>query len=346
MVLYKQHGLIDQLKFLEGRTLLEDNVDIARGWEVVMKGDKATIACTKALDTGMPVEVFSIVDGKECQLSNHSEPLAKMKLAESSNLSCKAEDGTTTEGVLSIPSSLSGKRGPHPAILYPHGGPYHRMNRGSDNAFSFDMWFLSLGYVVLQPNYHGSSGRGKKHAEAVPGNFAASYSGCIDLLKKAISDGVVDEKRVAIAGWSYGGFLAYLAPTRDSTFHFAASIAGAGICDWDTMAFTSNLPNYWTLLNGSAPWLCESKDTRGRKSSPIWHMQDIRTPFLIFHGQNDERTPVEQAMAFHRGLKARGKEVETVIYPREGHGWPVGWERQHYVHMLDKMKTFLEKHLR
>ena len=322
-----------------------EEIDISRAWDVVFDNGNVTVAVVKALDTAMPQEVFSIVDGKQCQLSTHGKQLANLKLANTSILYCKAQDGTPLDGILSVPSALSGKEKPHATVLVIHGGPYSRVNRGTEFLLNFCEWFLSLGYVVIQPNYRGGSGHGQKFASAVLGNVSASYPDCIDLLQKAIADGVVDKDRVAIAGWSQGGYLSYFAPTQDSTFHFAAAIAGAGVSDWDTMAFTSDIPTYEARLSGNAPWMNTTNQTNGRKSSPIYHMQNIRTPFLILHGEQDQRVPVEQAIGFHRGLRARGKECEMVIYPREGHCWPVPFERPHYIHMLNTMKAFLEKHL-
>lgn len=346
VIVYVQDGLWDQLRILDAEAIHEEEIDIGRAWDVVFIKDKATVAVVKAKDTAMPLEVFSVVDGKQCQLSNHTKKLADLKLAKTSFLHCKAQDGTPVDGTLSIPSALAKKSGPHKTVVLIHGGPYSRINKGSDMLLLFCEWFVSLGYVVLQPNYRGGSGHGKKFARAVLGDASASYSDVVDLLRKAISDGVVDEKKTAIAGWSQGGYMSYLAPTRDSTFHFAAAIAGAGVSDWDTMALTSDIPTYEARLAGNAPWMNTVNETNGRKGSPIYHMQDINTPFLILHGEKDQRVPVEQAIGFHRGLRARGKECEMVIYPREGHGVPMPFERPHYIHMLKKMGEFLEKHLK
>ena len=347
VVVYIADHLRDQLKTLDGQSIFDEEIDIDRGWDAVLAKEKTTVAVIRALDTAMPLEVFSYVNGKKCQLSNHNAKYADLKLAKTTSLLCTAGDGTSVEGLLSVPSTLEKKKGPHRAVVVVHGGPYSRILRGSDMLLNFCDWFLSLGYVVLQANYRGSAGYGEDFAKTVLGNPGASYSDNIDLLKKAVADGVVDKDKVAIAGWSQGGFMTYLAGTRDSTFHFQAAIAGAGVSDWDTMTMTSDVPYYQGTLNGKPPWMCSSaSDTSGRNSSPLYHMQDIKTPFLILHGEKDQRVPLEQAVAFHRGLQARGKEVEMVVYPREGHGLPMPWERTHYIHMLKKMESFLEKHMR
>ena len=106
-------------------------------------------------------------------------------------------------------------------------------------------------------------------------------------------------------------------------FKFSAVIAGAGIVCYDSAHYTSDVPAIDTVYTGRAPWMCDASDTRDRKGSPIRHMQNVRSPVLILHGEKDPRCPVGQAVAFHRGLKARGKECEMVIYTREGHGFLV-----------------------
>ena len=74
-------------------------------------------------------------------------------------------------------------------------------------------------------------------------------------------------------------------------------------------------------------------------------MQNISTPVLILHGEEDARVPVGQALGFHQGMLARGRTCEMVLYPREGHGSPKVFERAHYIHMLEKIGGFLGKHL-
>jgi dipeptidyl aminopeptidase/acylaminoacyl peptidase len=104
---------------------------------------------------------------------------------------------------------------------------------------------------------------------------------------------------MAIAGWSYGGYLSYLAVTRDSEFHFQAAMAGAGLSDWDLGIMTSDEIVFGTQIAGHAPWAVDSSNTHNRKGSAIWHMQDIKTPLLILHGENDVRVPVIHSNAFH-----------------------------------------------
>ncbi|KAK5100797.1 hypothetical protein LTR70_001302 [Exophiala xenobiotica] len=342
VVVYVQEGSSDQLRLLESDTLFSEEADIGKGWDAVIKDNQTTLVVTKGT-TSAPEEVFSMVDGKCCQLSNHNKQFANMQIGEGQAMRCKADDGLDLEGVICVPRSLIGKNGPHPSMVLVHGGPYGRVTLGTDPFFWWPHWLLSLGYVVLMPNYRGSSARGAKFAETVHGAVDASYDDVIAMTKHAIKEGIIDEKRVAIGGWSQGGFISFLAVTRDLKFHFKAAIAGAGVTDWDTMAETSDVPTVEKTLGGSAPW--EGKHI-ATKVSPIFGVKNITTPLLILHGENDERVPKEQGIGFHRGMKQYGKECELVMYPREGHGIPLPFERAHHIDMLKRVRDFLAKHLK
>lgn len=345
VVAYVEEGLSDVLKVPKGKTIWKGNASIGRGWDALVKGDETTVAIIKGSTAG-GIDLYSVVDGKETKLTSHGKEFDEINIGTGKVISCKAPDGLRIDAVLCTPTSLANKKGPHPTVVVPHGGPYSRAAEGDDPFFSWVQWCLAQGYVVLIPAYRGGSGRGKDFAEAVVSKADASYDDVILMTKKCIADGIIDEKRCAIAGWSQGGYLSYLAMTRDSTFHFTCAIPGAGVSDWDTMSVTSDVPSYEAALNGAAPWSITADQTHGRRPSPLWHMQDIKTPCLILHGAEDARVPVTQAWGFSRGLKAKGIPFEMVIYPREGHGFPMPLEYQHYVDMLERMKKFLAKHLK
>jgi len=167
------------------------------------------------------------------------------------------------------------------------------------------------------------------------------YDDIITLVKAGISRGMIDKDRVAIGGWSQGGFLSYLAVTR-SDFHFKAAVCGAGVTDWDTMCFTSDAPFFEAELAGGAPWMKDATSVGARHGSAVWHMKHIKTPILILHGENDQRVPLEQAKAFHRGCLHYKYPCEMVVYPREGH--PVR-ERQHRIDMMKRIRRFYDLHL-
>ena len=345
VVAYVAEGLSDALKVLEGKTVYSGNASIGRGWDALVNGDKTTVIFIKGSTNG-GIDLYSVVDSTETKLTEHGKDFDKINIGTGKIISRKAPDGLRIDALLCTPTSLANKKGPHPTVIIAHGGPYARAAEGDDPFFNWVQWCLAQDYVVIIPAYRGGSGRGNVFAQAVKGKIDASYDDVILMTKKCIADGVSDEKRCAIAGWSQGGYMSYLAMTRDSTFHFTCAIAGAGISDWDTISVTSDLPSYEAALNGAAPWSITADQIHGRGPSPLYHMQDIQTPCLILHGAEDARAPVTQAWGFSRGLQAKGIPFEMVIYPREGHGFIMPLEYQHYVDMLERVKKFLAKHLK
>ena len=194
-------------------------------------------------------------------------------------------------------------------------------------------------YHRLTPQYLG---HGDKYASAAEGGMGnLDYSDVITLVKAGITKGLIDPNRVVIGGWSQGGFLSYLSTTR-SDFQFKAAICGAGVTDWDLMSMTSDLPSFESQLAGKAPWENGSRKSQNRHGSAIWHMEDIKTPILILHGEKDVRVPTSQAIAFHRGCLHHKIPCEMVIYPREGH---LINERNHRIDMLKRVRRFVELHL-
>ncbi|MCJ1453913.1 hypothetical protein MMC28_004262 [Mycoblastus sanguinarius] len=232
-------------------------------------------------------------------------------------------------------------------IVLVHGGPYQRVSCGFDLPFfNWSPWFTSAGYAVLCVNYRGGCSHGEAHAAGLRRAAGTTdYSDMIDLVKAGIANETIDQDRVGIAGWSYGGYLSYLAVTRDSTFYFQAAICGAGLTDWDLDVMASDDQLFGAQIAGHAPWEVDRSNTQNRQGSAIWHMQDIKTPILILHGENDLTVPVSHARAFHQGCLYRSVACEFVVYPREGHGIFPPFERAHYIDMLERMKRFYDKHL-
>ncbi len=146
-----------------------------------------------------------------------------------------------------------------------------------------------------------------------------------------------DGKRVAIGGWSNGGYLAAWAVTQ--TTRFKAAMMGAGISDWHNMHAQTNIADADILLLQADP--LENPEVY-RKHSPITYAGRVTTPTLILHGENDPAVPVAQAYAFYRALRERNIPVELVVYPREGHGLS---ERAHLIDGEERLLRWLEKYL-
>lgn len=173
----------------------------------------------------------------------------------------------------------------------------------------------------------------------------------IALTQHCIDKKLTDKEKLITCGWSQGGFLSYLASVRNGThnlgWRFSGAICGAGVTDWDAMAMTSDLPNGESELGGISPWAAAKSDISGRKGSPLWEMTEAAKagripPVLILHGEKDERVPLSQAWAFHRGCKKWKLACEMVVYPREGHRFA---ERKHIADMFQRVRKFCDLHI-
>jgi dipeptidyl aminopeptidase/acylaminoacyl peptidase len=152
-----------------------------------------------------------------------------------------------------------------------------------------------------------------------------------------VRDGIVDDRRVAIAGGSYGGFMASWAVTQ--TDRFAAAIPCAVVTDWTSFHFTTNIGRFDELFLDGEP--CDVKGPYPQRS-PVFHARSCTTPTLIVHGEDDLCTPLSQATELYNALVEAGCETELVVYPREGHGWT---EREHQIDLWNRIRAWLNKHL-
>jgi dipeptidyl aminopeptidase/acylaminoacyl peptidase len=346
LVVQVQEGLADQLHALPEGTLLYNELHEIKSFDAVSKDGKTVLVVVKSSGSS-PNELYSIVDGETVQLSNHGEEIEKLEIATATPFYAKAQDDTDLDGVLVTPKNYNAPK-PWPTIVLVHGGPYQRASCGFDIPFfNWSAWFAASGYAVLCVNYRGGSSHGTAYATGIRGvGGTYEYSDTIDLVKAGVARGIIDPGRVGISGWSYGGYITHLAVTRDSTFHFQAAIAGAGMTDWDLLMMTSTDDHLFdTQVAGFAPWGVDKSNTHNRAGSPLWQMQDIKTPLLILHGENDTTVPLCHAKGFYQGCIERGVKCELVVYPREGHGIFPPFERLHYIDMLERMRRFWDKYL-
>jgi dipeptidyl aminopeptidase/acylaminoacyl peptidase len=266
-----------------------------------------------AFTVGDPTHASNVAVAQESALRKIThegdDTLAGVKLGEVRVVSWTAKDGTRLEGLLTLPSGYeSGKR--YPFLVLPHGGPE------SNDLLEFDVLsrlIAGFGYVVLQPEYRGSTGYGSEFLQAIYQHFGdRAYSDVDSATDFAVAQGWADPNRLAIFGWSAGGFMT--AWTVTQTHRYKAAIEGAGITDWMSFIPTSDIAqvDYDRRMQDKdpAPLL---------RFSAVMFADQVTTPLLILHGEADERVPMLQGRELFVLLAERGKTVRMVTYPGSPH---------------------------
>ena len=296
--------------------------------------DERTVAF--AMDTpNAPADVY-VSDptfASPRKLTDMNPQVRGLALGETEIVTWKSTDGTPVEGILVKPVGYqAGRR--YPLLVEAHGGPTGASNAGfKANWGSPGQVWAGMGWATLYPNPRGSTGYGEKFTRANimdwgGGDYRDIMSGVDDMVRR----GIADSTKLAFEGWSYGGYMT--AWVVSQTSRFKAARMGAGLSDLQSMYGTTDIPGYIGTFFSGVPTQKTLDFYRAR--SAITFVDQVTTPLLILHGGSDERVPTGQSMEYFRSLKDRGKTVQLVFYPREGHG--LG----EYYHQLDKMQREAE----
>ena len=263
-----------------------------------------------------PPEIYALERDSLRALTNiHDAFLAPLQLAAVEGFRSKSNDGTLVSGILYRPPDAPPDR-KLPLVLYIHGGPV-----GQDQ-FGFDLTAQTLaaaGYAVATVNYRGSSGRGIAFTRAIYADWG--HKEVIDIVGAAdylIRQGIVEENRMGIAGWSYGGISTNYTIATDQ--RFKAAVSGAGSSLQLTMYGTDQYVRQYETELG-VPW--KHPDTWMKVSYPFLHADKIKTPTLFMASQNDFNVPVAGAEQMYQALRSMGVPTELVIYPNQNHGLTV-----------------------
>jgi dipeptidyl aminopeptidase/acylaminoacyl peptidase len=245
------------------------------------------------------------------------DQLAKVCLGEERAVHWTSKEGIALEGIVTFPVDYKSEQ-KYPFMVLPHGGPEGNDSLGFD---SFTRIFAGMGYVVLQPEYRGSTGYGSEFLEAIYQHFGdRAYRDVDSATDFAIAQGWADPNRLTIFGWSAGGFMT--AWTVTQTQRYKAAIEGAGITDWLSFMWTSDLQQF--DYDGRWP----DQDPKAFTDfSAVMHSEHVSTPLLILHGAADERVPTYQGRELFQVLAVRGKTTRMVTYPGSPH-FPTLWEQR------------------
>jgi dipeptidyl aminopeptidase/acylaminoacyl peptidase len=268
------------------------------------------------------------------------ERIPREHMAPMKPITYPSSDGLSIPAYLTLPKGTPAKS--LPLVVFPHGGPWARDSWGFNGYAQF---LANRGYAVLTPNFRGSTGYGKKFLNA--GNLQWGLRMQDDItwgVKYLVKEGIVDPKRVAIMGGSYGGYatLAGVAFTPDL---YAAGVSIVGPSNLLTLLET--IPPYWETIRIIFYERMGNPNTpEGKRlleaASPLNSAQKIKTPLLVVQGANDPRVKKAESEQIVIALRDRGFPVEYICAPDEGHGFarPVN-----NMAMMDAAEAFLAKYL-
>ncbi len=268
------------------------------------------------------------------------ENIPRTSLAATHPIRYKSADGLEIPAYLTLPQGVKAKN--LPLVVVPHGGPWARDAWGYGGHIQF---LANRGFAVLQMNFRGSTGYGKKFLNAGNGEWGQKMQDDITWgVKHLVAQGTVDPKRVAIMGGSYGGYatLAGVAFTPD-----VYSAAVAIVAPSNLITLLNSIPPYWEVIRRQMYTRMADPDTaegkaKLEKQSPLNSAANIKTPLLVVQGANDPRVNKAESDQIVVALRERQFPVEYLVAPDEGHGFarPVN-----NMAMMVATEKFLAKHI-
>jgi dipeptidyl aminopeptidase/acylaminoacyl peptidase/CubicO group peptidase (beta-lactamase class C family) len=259
------------------------------------------------------VAVTSAAGGDATILTNHGAALAGIELFPREERWFTISDGTKVQAWLVHDPDQAGAR---PLLLDIHGGPHNAWNAAADEIHLYHQELVSRGWAVLLVNPRGSDGYGEGFYNGALGRWGTGdASDFLEPLDQLVADGLADPGRLAVAGYSYGGFMACWLTGHDQ--RFAAAVAGGTVSDLVSMSGSSDGCHFLSACElGGPPW---QEPRRYAAMSPLTRVADVRTPTLILHGAADLTCPVGQAQQWHTALRELGVPARLVVYPGASH---------------------------
>ena len=272
------------------------------------------------LDAATAPEIYwSEVDNFEpVKLTNYAEQIKDWTLGTKEPIKWKSQDGAEVTGVLIKPADFDPAK-KYPLFVIIHGGPssisYPQLLDSYNRIYPIEQW-VAKGAIVLEPNYRGSIGFGQDFRKLNYRNLGVGdYWDVISGVDYLVSQGFVDNRRLAAMGWSQGGYISAFITTYSDRFR-AVSV-GAGISDWVTYYVNTDIHPFTRIYLGANPW--EDEEIY-RKTSPMTYITNAKTPTLIQHGEFDKRVPIPNAYKLYQGLQDMGVPVKLIVYKGFGHG--------------------------
>lgn len=249
----------------------------------------------------------------------------------------KSFDGVTIHGMLYIPKGLK-KDGTNAAILWPHGGPEAQEMH---NFSKYLQVFTNAGYIVIAPNFRGSTGYGKTFQKMIYRDWGGAelkdVLGAVDYLK---ATGYADPAKIAVVGGSFGGFMTLTCVTKaPEIWKCAIDIFGPS----NLFTFLKSVPEHWKQGTDALVGNAETDKAMLTERSPINYVDKIRCPLLVIQGKYDPRVVEDESVQIVEKLKSVNKPVEYLLLEDEGHGFS---KVSNQIKVFKLMLNFLDKYLK
>lgn len=269
----------------------------------------------------------------------HDHWLAEFTWSQPERLEFESANGESIDGwLIRPPGARAGTR--YPLLVNIHGGPHSAFGAGMNLRFQR---YAAAGFAVFYCNPHGSTGCGEAFMRQVLGDWGGlDYQDIMRGVDKCIELGVADPERMAVTGYSYGGYMSMF--IIGQTGRFKAAVPMAGVSNLVSFVGTSDV-GYWMVHESlGAPWE-EERTVYYRERSPLTHAPRVTTPTLFLHPENDLRCPIEQSEQFYVTLKLLGNvPVEMVRIPAAWHGNSTkpGQFLEYWELMLEWVRQYIE----
>lgn len=277
-----------------------------------------------------PTEHYLLRGGRLSLLAKERPNIDRRSLGTPRFVYYQARDGLNIPAFLTVPNTQLCGPGPYAAVVHPHGGPWARDGFDFDNSGWVPM-LVSQCKVVLQPQFRGSAGWGRTLWYAGDREWGQKMQDDKDDgAKWLISEKLADPKRIAMFGFSYGGYAAFAAAVRPNDLYKCA-IAGAGVSD---------IERIWARFFTN-PFFRQRQEHTVRGLSPLTQADQIKIPIMVYHGDRDQTVPLIQSELFVDKAKAAGKPVEYHVLEDYAHG--TAWTRKTMAQQLGIISAYLEK---
>jgi dipeptidyl aminopeptidase/acylaminoacyl peptidase len=309
----------------------------ANGWgtAVSLAADGKTAAVIRQ-SLANPPEIWAGPIGQWKQITSRNAAL-KPVWGEAKSIHWQ-NDGFNLQGWLLYPTNFDASR-KYPMVVLVHGGPSSMQHSAWPGPHSFGVALSAAGYFVFMPNPRGSFGQGEAFTRANVKDFGyGDFRDIMTGVDQALKQAPIDEHRLGITGWSYGGYMTMWAVTQ--TNRFAAAVAGAGLANFQSYYGENQIDKWMVPFFGASVY---DDPQVYAKSSPITFIKNAKTPTLVLVGDSDGECPTPQSYEFWHALKTLGTETELVVYEHEGHMFV---DPAHQRDVIERVATWFNQKLK